>query len=234
MPVLTRRLLFVSFLLVILGGCMKTQTQPATPDGDATAKKKTELKQQASQGSKSNSAEHDSTDPGPNSADPPPQGDLKPAAYLNASFPARPPWPQTMGEFSARSRDRIPLFPRALSGYASEAGKDFAGKPYPIRGSISVADGGEWTGLRHFPRTKNGCSFGVFMLRWRVSDPAIRVYSTIDNPRKSTANVATGAYGYMYGTICDKPQFKFANATKPNWPNRGDVFYELKFWEATP
>lgn len=233
MPVLTRRLLFVSFLLVILGGCKNTQTQPATSDGEATVKKKTELKQQASQGSKSNSAERDLTEPGPNSADPPPHGDLK-LVSVKASFPARPPWPQTMGEFSVVSRDRIPLFPRALSGYVSEPGKDFAGRPYPVRGSIRVADGSEWKGLRHFPRTKNGCSFGVFMLRWRVSDPAIRVYSTIDNPRKSTANVATGAYGYMYGTICDKPQFKFANATKPNWSNLADVFYELKFWEATP
>jgi len=139
-----------------------------------------------------------------------------------------------MGEFRATSRDRIPVFPRALSGYVSEQGKDFSGKPYPVRGSISVEDGSEWKGLRHFPTTRNGCSFGVFMLRWRVSDPAIRVYSTIDNPRKSTANVATGAYGYMYGTICDKPQFKFAKATKPNWPNHVDVFYELKFWEAKP
>jgi hypothetical protein len=231
MPVLTRRLLFVSFLLVILGGCTKTQTQPATSASDATVKK-TELRQQASDGSKPNSADRDSTDPGPNAADPA-HGDLKMADF-KASLPGRPPWPQTMGEFRATSRDRIPVFPRALSGYVSEKDKDFTGKPYPLRGNILVADGNDWKGLRHFPTTRNGCSFGVFMLRWRVSDPSIRVYSTIDNPRKSTANVATGTYGYMYGTICDKPRFKFANSTKPNWPNRADVFYELKFWEAKP
>jgi hypothetical protein len=225
--------LFVSFLLVILGGCKQTKTQPATSDGDATVKNRTELKQQASQGSKDNSAERDSKDSGLNSADPSPRADLK-LADFKAGLPGRPPWPQTMGEFRAMSRDRIPVFPRALSGYVSEPGKDFAGKPYPIRGSVRVEDGSEWKGLRHFPRAKNGCSFGVFMLRWRLSDPAIRVYSTIDNPTKSTPNVATGAYGYMYGTMCDKPQFKFANATKPNWSNRVDVFYELKFWEATP
>ena len=211
MPVLMRCLLFVSFLLVILGGCKKTPT--ATSASYVTGQK-TEVKQvtqHPDQGSK-----QDSTDPGPNSAD------------------ARPPWPRRMGEFSATSRNRIPSFPLALSGYRSEAGKDFEGKFYPTRGFIRVENGSEWKGLRHFPRTKNGCSSGLFMLRWRLSDPAIHVYSTIDNPRKSTANVATGSYGYMYGSVCDKPEFKFASASKPNWSNLVDVFYEVKFWEATP
>jgi hypothetical protein len=222
MPVLTRRLLFVSFLLVVLGGCSKT---PPTTSKNATVKN-TGLREQAAQGSKP-----DSTDAGRNSADPAPNGDPKPVTEVTTS---RPTWPGRMGEFSARSRDRIPVFPVALSGYRSEPNKDFKGKPYLTRGSIHVEDGSEWKGLRHFPKAKDGCSSGLFMLRWRLSDPAIRVYSTIDNPRKSTANVATGAFGYMYGSVCDKPQFKFAKATKPNWSNHVDVFYELKFWEATP
>ena len=52
MPVLMRCLLFVSFLLVILGGCNKTPT--ATSAGDGMGKK-TEVKQSthhADQGSK--------------------------------------------------------------------------------------------------------------------------------------------------------------------------------------
>ena len=217
MPVLTRCLLFVSVLLFI-AGCAKTTT--ATSDSDVTAKK-TELRQQDSQGLK-----HDPSDAAAG-------GDAK-LLEAKTSLPGRPAWPRNMGEFSAVSRDGIPLFPRTLKGYVSEPGKDIAGKPYPVRGRIHVADGSEWKGLRHFPKTKNGCSFGVYMLRWRVSDPATRVYSTIDNPRWSNPNVATGAYGYMYGSVCDKPQFKFAKATKPNWPGLADVYYEVKFWEATP
>jgi len=215
--------LFVSFLLVIVG-CAKTT--PATSDSDVTAKK-TELRQQDSQALK-----HDSSNPAPSSADPSPSGDAN-LIEAKTSLPARPAWPRTMGEFSAKSKDRIPVFPRALRGYVSEQGKDVTGKPYPVRGTIRVVDGSEWKGLKHFPRTKNGCSFGLYMLRWQVSDPSTRVYSTIDSPKRS-ANVATGAYGYMYGTVCDKPQFKFASATKPNWPGLADVFYEVKFWEATP
>lgn len=229
MPVLARRLLFVAFPLLILGGCSKTPT--ATSDNSAMLKKgeRQQPKQQAAKGS----AGHDSTDSGRNAAYLAANSDPKPAADSNTS------WPPNMGEFSATSRDSIPAFPVALTGYRSEKGKDFQGKPYPIRGSIRVKEGsvwvgGGWKGLPDFPRTSNGCSSGLFMVRWRLSDPVIRVYSTIDNPRKSTANVATGAYGYMYGSVCDKPQFKFARATKPNWTNRVNVFYELKFWEATP
>src|SRR5215469_7029672 len=33
---------------------------------------------------------------------------------------ARPVWPKTMGEYAATSSERIPLFPRTLSGYRSE------------------------------------------------------------------------------------------------------------------
>ena len=229
MPVLTRCLLFVSVLLFI-AGCAKTTT--ATSDSDATAKK-TDLRQQDSQGLKHDAGEPNATNPGANSAVPAPSGDAN-LVEARTSLPARPAWPRSMGEFTVASRDRIPPFPRALKGYVSEQGKDIAGKPYPMRGRIHVEDVNGWKGLRHFPKTKNGCSFGVYMLRWSVSDPATRVYSTIDNPRWSTPNVATGAYGYMYGTVCDKPQFKFAKATKPNWPGLADVVYEVKFWEATP
>jgi hypothetical protein len=225
MPVPIRRLLFVPLALVILGGC--TKTQPAASDSHATAKKTQlpQLKQQAAKGSKG-----DPTDPGANSANAHPNGDPKP----DAESTTRPTWPQSMGEFSAKSKDGIPSFPLELTGYRSEKGKAYEGKPYATRGSISVDRGSEWKGLKHFPRTRHGCSAGVFMLRWRLSDPVIRVYSTIDNPRKSTANVATGSFGYMYGSVCDKPQFKFASARKPNWSNLVDIYYELKFWEATP
>ena len=219
MPVLARRLLFVSFLLVILGGCKQTPTTASK-----AMAKNTGSKHQTAQDTK-----HDSTEPGANSADPAPNGD--PNAV---SETARPTWPDRMGEFSARSRASIPYFPVALSGYRSEANKVFRGKSYLTRGSIRVEDGDDWRGLKHFPRARNGCSSGLFMLRWRLSDPAIKVYSTIDNPDKSPAKVATGTYGYMYGSVCDKPQFKFAKATKPNWSKHVDVFYESKFWQATP
>jgi hypothetical protein len=160
--------------------------------------------------------------------------DVKGDPKAVAESTTKPPWPQSMGEFSATSRDGIPSFPSDLSGFRTEKGKDFEGNLYPTRGTISVERGSNWKGLKHFPRTRHGCSAGVFMLRWRLSDPVIRVYSTIDNPKKSTANVATGSFGYMYGSVCDKPEFKFASARKPNWSNLVDIYYELKFWEATP
>lgn len=53
----------------------------------------------------------------------------------------RPLWPKKMGEYTATSSERIPLFPKTLSGYRSEEGKDFWGKPYSTRGTIRIFQG---------------------------------------------------------------------------------------------
>lgn len=113
---------------------------------------------------------------------------------------ARPVWPKRMGEYLATSSERIPLFPRTLSGYRSEAGKDFWGKPFASRGTMRVFKGNEWEGLYQFPNTMNGCASGVFMIRWRLSDPEVRVQSSV-RYSKDTAGTVTkpGSFGYICG-----------------------------------
>ena len=80
-------------------------------------------------------------------------------------------WPKDFGEYIANSSEEIPLFPSTLSGFRSENGKDFWDKPFPVKGSIRLGQGGEWQGIWKFPNTMNGCSHGVFMARWRSADP---------------------------------------------------------------
>lgn len=80
----------------------------------------------------------------------------------------------------------------------------------------------------------NGCANGAFMIRWRLSDPAVRVDSTARNSSTSGGTMTTSAFGYMYATNCDQPLFKFASVVNKSGSGLVDIFYELKFWQAAP
>jgi len=148
---------------------------------------------------------------------------------------ARPVWPKSKGEYIATSSERIPLFPRTLSGYRSENDKDFWNKPFPSRGSVRVFGGRDWQGLQNFPNTMNGCAAGAFMIRWRLSDPEVRVESSVRFSGKDTsATTKSGSFGYMSGSNCEQPMFKFIGTVNGNSSTLVDVYYELKFWQAAP
>jgi len=74
------------------------------------------------------------------------------------------------------------------------------------------------------------------MLRWRSANPAVRISTGIANNTydQGISEVKTGAYGYMYGSNCDQPYFKFANTTSGNESTLVDIYYEIKFWQAAP
>jgi|SRR5580704_7883439 hypothetical protein len=146
-------------------------------------------------------------------------------------------WPKDFGAYIAVSSEKIPLFPSSLSGFRSENGKDFWGKPFSTTGSIRIFQGNDWEGIWRFPNTMNGCSHGVFMARWRSADPNIRVHSVVTYSAAvaSRSEAKTGTFGYMAGTNCGQPMFKFADLP---YRIRGtllvDLFYEIKFWQAAP
>ena len=142
----------------------------------------------------------------------------------------QPVWPKQMGEYIATSSEGIPLFPKTLSGYRSEPGKDFWGKPFASRGQIRIFPGDDWKGLPEFPNTMNGCASGVFMIRWRSSDRTTRVQSSSRNSSQSQGTIKTGAFGYISGTNCEQPMFKLPGTES----GLVDIFYELKFWQAAP
>jgi hypothetical protein len=146
----------------------------------------------------------------------------------------RPSWPEKHGEYVAASSEAIPLFPPTLGGYRFENDKDFWGRAFPSKGSIRVFQGEDWQGLHNFPNTMNGCSAGVFMIRWRLSDPEVRVQSSVRYSSKVGDTTKTGAFGCMSGTNCDQPMFKFAGTINGNQSTLVDVYYELKFWQTAP
>lgn len=142
-------------------------------------------------------------------------------------------WPKAMGEYVATSGESVPPFPSTLTGYRSSEGEDFWGKPYPRPVPLRVFQGEGWQGLQDFPNTMNGCSAGVFMIRWRLSDPNVRVESSVrSGPDDTTANSKAGVFGYMVGSNCEQPMFRFAAATDGS--TLVDVYYEIKFWQAAP
>jgi len=143
-------------------------------------------------------------------------------------------WPKDKGEYIATSSENIPTFPRRVSGYRSENGKDFWDKPYPSRGTVRIFQGNDWQGLLNFPNTMNGCSSGVFMIRWRSTNPSVLVLSSVRNSRDAAGTTKEGCFGYMSGTNCEQPMFKFGGTRSRDKSTLVDVYYELKFWQAAP
>lgn len=141
----------------------------------------------------------------------------------------RPLWPEETGAYVAVSSETIPHFPEVLSGFRSEDNKDFWGNAFDCRGSIRIFEGNGWEGIHDFPNTMNGCSAGVFMIRWRSSSPDMPIATTVGySPEATYGEAKTGSFGYMYGTNCEQPLFKATGASLV------DVYYELKFWHAAP
>lgn len=75
------------------------------------------------------------------------------------------------------------------------------------------------------------------MIRWRSADTNIRVHSVVAHSSTVAAkeHMKTGVFGYMSGTNCAQPLFKFADSVyRVQGSLLVDLFYELKFWQAAP
>jgi hypothetical protein len=81
----------------------------------------------------------------------------------------------------------------------------------------------------------NGCSAGVFMIRWRSASPDVRIVSALGYHYENVIFARkTGAFGYMQGHNCEEPMFRFIGTNKRGESGLIDVYYELKFWRAAP
>jgi hypothetical protein len=79
----------------------------------------------------------------------------------------------------------------------------------------------------------NSCSKGVFMVRWRSANTQVKVLSAVGYLTDNiTYKAKASNYGYLYGTNCQMPLFRFGNAG--NESTLVDIYYEVKFWEAAP
>jgi hypothetical protein len=122
-----------------------------------------------------------------------------------------------------------------LSGYRSENNKDFWGASFACRGTLRIFAGQGWAGIADFPNTMNGCSAGVFMLRWRAAHPDVHIAATLGySPDLILGETKIGSFGYMCSNNCEQPLFKFPSAPDGDESTLVDIYYELKFWQAAP
>ena len=146
-----------------------------------------------------------------------------------------PPWPTQEGVYVVDSSETIPPFPATLSGYKSDDGKDYWGDPTKTSSSIRVFEGGDWELIPNFPLAGNHCGEGMFMLRWRSGNPHIEIKSTLGpSPQQTSTDTKLGSFGYLLGTNCDQPMFRFSAAKNGDESTLADVHYEVKFWYAAP
>lgn len=147
----------------------------------------------------------------------------------------RPSWPENHGVYISTSSETIPLFPNSLRGFRAADNKDYWDKPFDTKGSMRISEGNDWEPIWNFPLTMNHCSDGVFMIRWRSANPAVLIASATGYHYSGIVyNEKTGTFGYMQGTNCEEPMFKFAGTINGNTSNLVDIYYELKFWQAAP
>lgn len=151
-------------------------------------------------------------------------------------------WTKNGGVNIARSSAAIPAFPRSVPEFRPvNITEDYWGNPlsenyenFVIRGSLRGSEGGGWAEIFDFPHTMNHCSDGIFMVRWRSANPAVLIESTVSYSAETARRGKIGKFGYMMGSNCEQPLFRFARKLRGNESNLVDVYYEAKLWQAAP
>jgi len=143
---------------------------------------------------------------------------------------SRTSWPKNDGVYIAKSSETIPYFPNVLSGYKSENNRGYWDEPFASKGRLRIFQANVWTEIPDFPGWANRCGEGMFMIRWRSASPDVRIESAMAYEKDMISTAKKGVFGYMYGTNCEKPWFKFSGT--PN--TMVDIYYEVKFWTAAP
>ena len=142
-------------------------------------------------------------------------------------------WPKEQGVYTAATAKQIPAFPAKLAGFQPRPGEDYFGETFPSTGTVTVAEDDDWEFIEDFSYSGIDCIAGVYTLRWQLSDPAVTIRTAIENPRdKPPPPMPTGSFGYMYGSSCTQPRFKFVSSTGKNKAISVVVQYEIKFWKT--
>jgi hypothetical protein len=163
--------------------------------------------------------------------------------FIGCQSVGRPTWPKLPARLSAvyiaTPSETIPLFPSEIPQYRDTGKMHYWEEPYTLHGTIRISEGDDWATIPDFPHNGNHCGEGLFMIRWRTSNPDVLVASNVAYSPEPSFNEAeeakTGSFGYMLGTNCEQPLFRFAGTRKGNESHLlVDIHYELKFWQAAP
>lgn len=134
-------------------------------------------------------------------------------------------WPSDLGTYRTSSSAGIPAFPKRLEGFRPRGDAQ--------SGIIRVFEGKGWTGIHEFEVGANGCSHSLMMVRWRSANAiTIQTSTAGSHIDESAPDAPASTHGYMFGSRCDQPAFKFGKTEGTS--TLVDVFYEVQHWDAAP
>lgn len=126
--------------------------------------------------------------------------------------------------------DAVPPFPTSLTNYRLTAP--------PASDVIRVFQGQGWVMALPNIMTNDCAEGGYWVLRWKVSNPDVRVTITTGLSDAGTFSPVgtslTGSTGYAFGFTCTIPGFSFASAVNGNQANLTDINVEFELWDYKP
>jgi hypothetical protein len=146
------------------------------------------------------------------------------------------------------SMEKILEFPDRLPGFAAMPdGVNYWNEPFKTRGTVRLFQGDDstkWQSLPSsnnedtgFPGSMNRCGAGMWLVRWRADHPHALIEAAVgfnweDDPVVLKSKI--GRFGYMKGTKCDEPMFRFSKMTDGSTSQMIDLRYEIRFFEVRP
>ncbi|MGA9600483.1 MAG: hypothetical protein WBS22_09570 [Methylocystis sp.] len=131
------------------------------------------------------------------------------------------------------ANEDIPPFPEALAGWKqTPPGRDFWGEAAKSSGVVHVGEGNnEWTHIPEFLPSQNDCDTGIFLVRWKTKDTDAAVDSGL---LFATAvdDVKSGSFGFLGGSNCHEPIFRFKATNNRRTHNNVDIIYEVRFYDS--
>jgi hypothetical protein len=121
----------------------------------------------------------------------------------------------------------VPAFPSSISG-TSRLGS--------CRTTVRLFEGDRWSYIPEWRGpSANLCYEHVWAVRWRSANPDVTVRAgAYAVPDITIERAKPGGAGYISGTSCNAPEFKFGSAINGNESNLVDVYVEWRGWTVKP
>jgi hypothetical protein len=121
----------------------------------------------------------------------------------------------------------VPSFPSSISG-TSRLGS--------WRTTVRLFEGDGWSYIPEWRGpSANRCYEYVWAVRWRSANPDVTLRAgAYAAPDITIKGAKPGGAGYISGTSCNAPEFRFGSAINGNQSNLVDVYVEWRVWTVKP
>lgn len=104
------------------------------------------------------------------------------------------------------------------------------------RTTLRLFEGDEWAYVDEWRGpSANYCNDYVWAVRWRSANPDVTITAgAYAIPDLTLGKAKPGGAGYISGTSCNAPEFRFGSAINGNQSNLVDVNLEWRVWTVEP